>query len=204
MTHLIFCHGFGYSPHYWSNLTPLLPDFTSHQMDLGYYGDLVTPQIPKDTPVIGVGHSLGLLKLMQQPYNFTALIGLNGFVNFLGNDPFINQKRTLELDAFELLIKTAPKMALSFFHKRCGVVDSGHNLNKNRLLEDITVLRQPVAVPQNLTIVATLDDIVCPPDLIQDNFAPNQIYMLESGGHGLGSNHPDVIATIIKRSGKQP
>ena len=196
MTHLVFCPGFSYSPDYWVNLVPLLPDFTIHHMDLGYFGDPIIPDI--DEPVIGIGHSLGLIKLMQQNYQFKALIGLNGFVNFLGSDPHIHKRRALELDTFELLIHTSPGIALNFFHHRCGVTLNQLSLNKERLLSDLDLLRQSFPAPDNLTLIATQDDIVCPPELIWDNFADSKVIMLDSGGHGLGYNQAAEIVAIIK------
>lgn len=196
MTHLVFCPGFSYSPDYWVNLVPLLPDFTIHHMDLGYFGDPIIPDI--DEPVIGIGHSLGVIKLMQQNYQFKALIGLNGFVNFLGSDPHIHKRRALELDTFELLIHTSPGLALKFFHHRCGVTLNQLSLNKEYLLSDLDLLRQSFPVPDNLTLIATQDDIVCPPELIWDNFADSKVIMLDSGGHGLGYNHAADIVAIIK------
>ena len=196
MTHLVFCPGFSYSPDYWVNLVPLLPDFTIHHMDLGYFGDPIIPDI--DEPVIGIGHSLGLIKLMQQNYQFKALIGLNGFVNFLGSDPDIHKRRALELDTFELLIHTSPGIALNFFHHRCGVTLNQLSLNKERLLSDLDLLRQSFPAPDNLTLIATQDDIVCPPELIWDNFGESEVTMLDSGGHGLGYNQAAEIVAIIK------
>lgn len=196
MTHLVFCPGFSYSPDYWVNLVPLLPDFTIHHMDLGYFGDPIIPDI--DEPVIGIGHSLGLIKLMQQNYQFKALIGLNGFVNFLGSDPHIHKRRALELDTFELLIHTSPGIALNFFHHRCGVTLNQLSLNKERLLSDLDLLRQSFPAPDNLTLIATQDDIVCPPELIWDNFGESEVTMLDSGGHGLGYNQAAEIVAIIK------
>ena len=195
MTHLVFCHGFSYSPDYWANLAPLLPDFTIHHMDLGYYGNPITPDI--DEPVIGIGHSLGLIKLMQQNYRFKALIGINGFVNFLGSDPHIHKRRALELDTFELLIRSSPSLALKFFHHRCGVTLNQLSPNKERLLSDLELLRQSFPIPENLTLIASRDDIVCPPELIRDKFGDAEIIMLDSGGHGLGYNHAADIAAII-------
>jgi pimeloyl-[acyl-carrier protein] methyl ester esterase len=197
MTHLVFCHGFSYSPTYWDNLLPLLPEFTIHHMDLGYYGDPIIPDIKE--PVIGIGHSLGLIKLMQQNYQFKALIGLNGFVNFLGSDPHIHKRRVLELDTFELLICTSPSLALKFFHNRCGVSLDHDPPNKERLLSDLDLLRQSFPIPPNLTVLATQDDIVCPPEITYNNFGSTEIHMLKSGGHGLGYNHASDISSIIRR-----
>ena len=195
MTHLVFCHGFSYSPNYWINLTALLENFTIHHMDLGYYEDLKIPEIKE--PVIGIGHSLGLIKLMQQNFRFKALIGLNGFVNFLGTGLRLRNRRSLELDTFEHLIRTSPNLALKFFHNRCGVNLNPSNINKERLLGDLDCLRQSFPVPNNLTLLAAQNDIVCPPELIQDNFGTQNITMLESGRHSLGYNHAAEVAAII-------
>jgi pimeloyl-[acyl-carrier protein] methyl ester esterase len=197
MTHLVFCHGFSYSPDYWDNLITLLPEFTIHHMDLGYYGDLKIPEIKE--PVIGIGHSLGLIKLMQQNFHFKTLIGLNSFVNFLGNEPHIHKRRAIELDTFEILIRTSPNLALKSFHHRCGVTFNLRDPNKDRLLTDLNLLRDSFPVPDRLTLIATQDDIVCPPDIIQDNFGSEMITMLDSGSHGLGYNHAAEVASIIKR-----
>ncbi len=192
MTHLLLCHGFSYSPDYWVNLMPHLPEFTIHHLT-----DSLIPEMHE--PVIGVGHSLGLIKLMQLKIPYQALIGLNAFVNFLGTDPHLKKRRSRELKTFENLIKTNSTLAINSFHKRCGVSLEQSYFNQDQLIAELDLLRTVFPVPDHLTIVGTQDDIVCPPEILYDNFNPEHIIMLESGGHGLGYKHAEEIASIIKR-----
>ncbi len=192
MTQLLLCHGFSYSSDYWVNLIPHLPEFTIQHLT-----DSITPEIHE--PVIGVGHSLGLIKLMQLKIPYQALIGLNAFVNFLGTDPQLKKRRSLELKVFENLVKTNSKLAINSFHNRCGVSLEQSYSRQDQLIAELDLFRTAFPVPDRLTIVGAQDDIVCPPEILYDNFSPEHIIMLESGGHGLGYKHAEEIASIIKR-----
>lgn len=199
MTQIIFCHGFSFSKAYWDNLIPHLTGITIHHMDLGYYEDPHIPNLDNLESVIGIGHSIGLIKLMQLPLKFRALIGLNAFINFCGQEKHLHDRRSLELNLFEKMIQIAPHKTLASFHKRCGVPWPSKIQNLDRLVEDMGYLRKSLNPPDNLTVIAAQDDPVCSPEIVYDNFAKNQVFMLESGGHGLGFHQTKIISEIIKK-----
>ncbi|AGC49839.1 hypothetical protein K9U34_00705 [Lawsonia intracellularis] len=205
--YFIFCHGFGYNKNFWK---PLLPFFTNEKclvLDLGYYGNhsLLTSDI-RNKKLIGIGHSLGLLKLLQLSINFEYLIGLNSFINFLGNDTQLALTRKTELQRLTKHFLVSPLKTLYNFHKRCGVPIKKNILttfNFYTLYEDLTLLSSLSTIPYNQKglIIGSQNDPIVPPQLIYDNFKiyPNMtIKIIPSGGHGLGFLYPQRIYQYIK------
>ncbi|MGL9725289.1 MAG: hypothetical protein ACR5KV_00645 [Wolbachia sp.] len=100
-------------------------------MDLGYFGE-ENLDLPEDSTFIGVGHSLGLIKLAYLNVEFNVLVGIQAFVNFF----WIlicgyTKKRKLELKAVIQRFQIDPMGTLTSFHKRCSVIYNSFNqLNK--------------------------------------------------------------------------
>ena len=78
--------------------------------DLGYFSQeesIIAPNF-KDYQVIAVGHSFGVLRLLNYSadlntnlnnnsnYNFQAIISLQGFRDFLGNKALLNKKTNFD------------------------------------------------------------------------------------------------------------
>lgn len=195
MRHFIFCHGFGFDADFWKNISPYFAAEKCTYLDLGYF-DAAAKDIPDDGGQrIGIGHSLGLLKLLETNKKFDALIGLNSFVNFLGNEPNLRKKRLADLVLFKEYLEKSPIDTLDNFYQRCGIphedIKKQLDLHQNRLLADLDHLSMDVAVPKTIPmlIIGTLDDPITPSALLYDNFDNHSnvlIEILATGKHALG------------------
>ena len=204
----VFCHGFGLDSSYWAHLRPYFMQYKTVYLDLGYFGQEQTA-IFFDPLVeyIGIGHSLGLMKLMSLKIPFKALIGLHGFVDFLGLDASLRGYRTRELAHLTRHVARAPGAALSQFYQRAGVMfDCLVNgpINQKKLLDDLDSLVTSGVIPAGIPmlILGSSDDKIVPPALIEDNFAPHPqvtIEILNQAQHGLGYLKSEVVYQKIMR-----
>ncbi|WP_250294746.1 hypothetical protein [Wolbachia endosymbiont of Oedothorax gibbosus] len=169
-------------------------------MDLGYFGE-ENLDLPEDSTFIGVGHSLGLIKLASLNVKFNALIGIQAFVNFLGFDLRLHKKRELELKAMIQHFQMDPVDTLISFHKRCGVNYNSFNcLNKAKLMQDLELLTTSHQLPHTpLLILGAMNDTIVSQELIYDNFNKDvKVAMHSRGYHSLGlCEHHFVYEQII-------
>jgi len=207
MIEFVFCHGFGFSEDFWDNLAPYFVQERCSFIDLGYFKR--PSSFPKfhGQKIIGIGHSLGLLKLISLYENFECLVGLNGFLSFLGNDRNLAERRRLELKVFEQSFIKNPISTLKLFHKRCGVPEFMHpasvaDLDLDLMLSDLEFLKESKTPPSIPTLVlSSNDDVAVPRQLTKDNFGyhPNiELDIIQHGKHGLGFlKSPDVYERIM-------
>ena len=129
------------------------------------------------------------------------LVGLQGFVHFLGGDQRVHSQRRPELDMFKEQFAKAPKRALQRFYRRCGVPASKEKLERldeGRLLKDLESMSLKVKILSRvpMLIVGSKDDPVVPPELIYDNFVHHEnveISIIENGCHCLGYFEPQLV-----------
>lgn len=202
----VFCHGFGFDADFWNNLRPYFSKEDCLFLDLGYFGkENMHIPIDHDVELIGIGHSIGLMKLIALDVNFTKLIGLQGFINFLGFDQNLNKKRRYELEDLRKAFAFMPKLALSFFYKHAGASVAKEKLsqiNKNKMLNDLDYLATKVEIKTSTLIIGSKDDVIVTPELINDNFASLaqvEIVMCEKGMHCLGNAQPEFVYQEIMR-----
>ncbi|MDR0942768.1 MAG: hypothetical protein LBM19_04155 [Holosporales bacterium] len=194
MSNYILAHGFGFTNDYWRNLKPLLNG------NVFYYGDSVDPS----KEYIGIGHSLGFLKLNNSGLKFSRLIGLQGFLNYCGNDDKISSIMKPQLDEGIQKYKSDYRKTLKEFYTVCGYLgDVPDSVTREDLLADLEAMKDSYKhCGADTIIVGTPDDSVIPSVLIEDNFADIdcvEIKMLDLGiGHTLGFNRSEVVLSIIE------
>lgn len=205
MKHFVFCHGFGFDISFWHKLEPYFSGYKVSFLDLGYLGNKTTIDIDKNDTIIAVGHSLGLIKLLDLP-KIDYLIGINSFVNFCGIHHELRSARQKELVAFKNNILLNPKLAFKKFYIRCGAYDLYEDMNWDRLnldliLQDLDLLAScNVSLTHSTLFISTLDDIVVPQSVLRDNFSNIEnahLVNLQSGKHALGYVHPNDVFTHI-------
>lgn len=196
----IFCHGFGFDPSFWAPLMPFFLNQNVIHWDLGYFGDETRFVLQEDVNYIGIGHSLGFMKLLSLPISYHHLIGLHGFTNFLGNEPTLRALRTREWMSLMMQFKRSPSRTLQHFYQRVGVTLAleGKSLRHSILQNDLQALEQAGALPTSTPVLmlGAQDDWIVPPALIVDNFSnhPNvRIELLNHGQHGLGFLNPETV-----------
>ena len=133
------------------------------------------PEIPDSAHYIGVGHSLGFLKLLRSPYPFTKVIGINAFTSFLGYSAPIYSRRIKEHKAFTRSFTARPLKTLERFYKNCGLDnfelnDEDPNLKDESMtsLSNMTIDCQPGASITSLPVIPNGEDL----DLMTLNVEP--------------------------------
>jgi len=206
MSHFIFCHGFGFDDSFWRYLMPYFSKEKCSLMNLGYFNQPCQP-VPQEK-MIGIGHSLGLLKLICTYQHFDYLIGLNSFINFLSDQADLHSSRKKACEALKWSFACNPAITLKHFYERCGLPDfikdvRLSDLNLNAILSDLESLmipHQPPAIP--LLILSSDHDVIVPHEIIKDNFENQlhtQINQIGNADHALGFKQPALVYNKIMR-----
>lgn len=208
MIQFVFCHGFGYDLHYFNHLAPYFAQYECYFIDLGYFNKPIKLPKLKKHKTIAIGHSFGLVKLVQMFENFDSLIGLGSFSNFLGQDQTLREIRQRELRSLQLSFMKNPISTLTNFYSRCGVaeyIDRANNskLNLDLILADIELLTTNYTLPNVATLILTSDDDpIVPKSIILDNFSKQAHVHIESITglkHSYGYTQPfEVYKKIIR------
>ena len=202
MTHFVFCHGFGFDAHFWERIAPYFSQEKCSFIDLGYFNNRTENQYLDNQAIIGIGHSMGLSKLLSMYSNFECLIGLNGFINFLGSEQIGRKRRQRELDALRSSFLKDAETTLSNFYLRCGapeLIDANNfsNLDLNLILSDLQWLQKEHKLPDVPTLILSSDyDIVVPRSITSDNCRNQPWVKLNSivdTGHALGFRKPEEV-----------
>ena len=195
--HFVFCHGFGFDKNFWSNLAPYFAKEKCTYLDLGYFGNKCEFNSEESKlQLVGIGHSLGLTKLLNLNKHFDYLIGLNSFTNFLGNDLTLRNKKAEELYMLKNSFIKYPLRTLKNFYQICGFPSfinhvQPEKINHVRMLTDLDSLFISIPAPKNtpILIIGSENDKIVPPILLHDNFINCSNVKLEitpSGKHALG------------------
>lgn len=202
MIRFVFCHGFGFDTHFWERIAPYFSQEKCSFVDLGYFNNRTENQYLDTQAIIGIGHSMGLSKLLSMYSNFDCLIGLNGFINFLGSNQAIHQKRQKELKALRSSFLKDADITLRNFYLRCGTSEliECNNFSKldiDIILSDLQWLKKEYKLPDVPTLILNSDDdIVVPLSITLDNFSKQPWVKLDSivdAGHALGFRKPKEV-----------
>ncbi len=202
MTHFVFCHGFGFDPHFWERISPFFSKENCSFIDLGYFNNKKENKYLENEAIIGIGHSMGLSKLLSMCSNFDCLIGLNGFVNFLGSHQAMYQKRQKELKALRSSFLKDADTTLRKFYVRCAVpqlleYNDLSKLDVGLIVSDLQWLQKEYELPDVPTLIlSSSDDVVVPRSVVLDNFRKQPRVKLDSimdAGHALGFRKPREV-----------
>jgi pimeloyl-[acyl-carrier protein] methyl ester esterase len=202
MTHFVFCHGFGFDAHFWERIAPFFSREKCSFIDLGYFNNRTESRYLDNQAIIGIGHSMGLSKLLSMYSNFDCLIGLNGFINFFGADLAIYQKRQTELKALRSSFLKDAETTLRNFYLRCGAPEliernNFSELDIDLILSDLQWLQKEYKLPDVPTLILSSDDdIVVPHSITSDNFREQPWVKLDNivdTGHALGFRKPEEV-----------
>ena len=191
----VFCHGFSLTPDYWNRL---LPYFSKENIQTwAVYDPKYQYTYLPDFEYIGVGHSLGLIKLLQSPIPWKCLIGLNAFIDFIAEDD--NRRQQLIIMQHQFAVK--PSLTIKNFHQRCGLPKADEQFTP-QLATDLQAMHRVYHLPQSTPclILGAHDDIVVPPSVMWHNFQnlDNVNYhFLDTGRHSLGFTEVEKITLCI-------
>ena len=208
MTHFVFCHGFGFDAHFWERIAPFFSREKCSFIDLGYFNNRTENQYLDNQAIVGIGHSIGFSKLLSMYSHFDCLIGLNGFINFLGSDQAIAKKRQSELKALRSSFLKEADTTLRNFYVRCAVPEliecnNFSHLDLDLIVSDLQWLQKEYKLPDVPTLILSSDDdIVVPRSITSDNFREHHGVKLDgimNAGHALGFRKPEEVYKKIAR-----
>ena len=193
MINYLLAHGFGFTNAYWQNLVPLLDG------NIYFFDD---PDLDKDKTYIGIGHSLGFLKLNNSGLQFDALIALQGFLNFCGSFERMRKIRETRIAQVRNKVIANKIESLQQFRTFCGYDKPvTTDIPLQTLLDELDMMEKSYAhCGVKTLVIGSTDDVIVPMSIINDNFLdlPNvTILQLDYGKHALGYLNSQVIADEI-------
>ena len=195
MTYLL-CHGFGFNNSYWDNLIPLLDDEYEF-FDANF-------KMSSEKNYVGVGHSLGFLKLNNSGVNFRALVGLQGFLNFCGSEPGHRKILQKNLERMMKECEKNPTRFLKFFHKLCGHDRQFdlQNFSKENLINDLKIMRNSYKHCGSPTLIlGSHEDKIVEDMILKDNFENKKnirLRYIDGVNHTLGFSKPKETVEAIR------
>jgi pimeloyl-[acyl-carrier protein] methyl ester esterase len=198
--HFVFCHGWGFDNNFWQPLLSYFDPKITSLWNLGYIGERnIALPINGNQHLIGIAHSFGLINFIPFAHHFSAIIGLQSFINFLGNDSIIYNKQKIKWQIMLNRFTENPEKTLQMFYKKSGTDFNQIEyklINIQRLKEDLIAMSQNYHLPNlPILIIANKNDKIITLDLIKDNFTQNNIKLIVNPfeGHSLKSQNTDLI-----------
>lgn len=188
---LLFVHGWAFDASVWTALRAELSDWPHAVADAGYFGPAQAPAT--DGPVIAIGHSLGVLRLLRGlPAGCLGLVSINGFPRFGAGPDFGAGVPQRVLDRMLKRLSADPRALLQEFRQRCGDASAFGEPEVSALGRDLQALRDEdqraalARLPVPLLLLAGRDDPIVSATLTQAAFperAGQARYWREHGGH---------------------
>ena len=198
--HFVLVHGWGFHAGIWADVVGHLQDAEGSFIDLGFVAG--GPKGASDWPpdAIAVGHSLGLLWLLQQGRGrFRALVSVQGF------DCFCCHIAPSRVAALKRGLEREPHRTLQAFWRSCGASGFAlpEALNVDRLNEGLDWLmhwdarkaKDELACP--VLALAARDDAVVPAAMSEAIWQDTSIKWSQDGGHVLPLRHPQWCARHV-------
>ncbi len=195
--HFVLVHGWGFHAGMWADVVAHLDDAEVTLVDLGFVSG--GPRGEADWPqdAIAVGHSLGLLWLLQQGGGrFRGLVSVQGFDCFcchIAPSRVAALKRELERD---------PGATLQAFWRSCGAAGfalpealnvAGLDQGLDWLMHwDARKAKDQLACP--VLALAARDDAIVPPLMSEAIWQNAGLIWSPDGGHVLPLRHPRWVA----------
>lgn len=204
---LVFFNGFGANCTFWDNLKPYFSDYSCVLLSENYFKEdgVIDEQRLKEIfegkEVIGIGHSLGYMKLclLQEKYKFFNLkkvVSIEGFSNYLSDIPYVRETREFGINYMKICYAIDSILTLISFQAMCGAVPLFPKAIDEELLQaDLELLREKVTPPKIPHLVlSSADDPIIPCWVIEDNFRSfAKILYTQFAGHILGINSPEWV-----------
>lgn len=203
----LLVHGWGFDASFWSPLREALPGADCLLWNLGHLGALARPPVPAGRPVVAVGHSFGLLWLLEteeKPF-WHSLVSINGFTRFAGGPDFPDGVAPRLIDRMISRFERDPETVYRDFMGRCGIAaPEARDSDRSRLAEGLNGLRHwdarsrmTAQGPVGLVLAGRTDPIV-PEGLTRVCFPEADIQWHESG-HLLPLEAPAWCAAHLRR-----
>lgn len=194
----VLSNGFLFNNNFWVNLSPLLNG------NIIFFNDKksLKKQLKSKEKLVGIGHSLGFLKLNNSGIEFDHIVGLGGFLNFCGSNERMKDIRKSELQKMILSFENDKINAIKDFYLNYdyNCDEKNYNISIEEILKDLEYMKYPHKHSGiNTTIISGINDKTVPYSIIKDNFTGinNVCIKLIEEGHLLGLRSANLVANII-------
>lgn len=201
---MLFVHGWAFDAAFWDPLRAALPAWPHAVSDAGYFGPAREPALTG--PVIAVGHSLGVLRLLGRlPDQCVGLVSINGFPRFCAEADYPAGVPVRMLDRMRKRLTESADDVLRDFRQRCGDTTAFGAPRVEPLARDLRTLRDAdrrpalATLPMPLLALAGAADPIAPAPMTTAGFgATAEIHWREDGGHLLPLTDSDWCAQRIR------
>jgi pimeloyl-[acyl-carrier protein] methyl ester esterase len=201
---ILFIHGWGFDAGFWRPLANRLPDFRPEVVDLGFFGEPVTPT--PERPLV-VAHSMGLAwALAHLPRPWAGVVAVNAFARFTRSPSFVEGVTPRLVERMLSRFDSEPETVLRDFLCRCGVEAPVLDGMRQAPLRDALAW---LAECDEQAALAALDcpllalsgtrDLVVPETMSRAAFNACDLVLVEGAGHTLPLSHPDWVASQIRQ-----
>ena len=204
MVQIIWSHGWGFNAAFFKPLCQKLACYQHFVIDWGYFGEPHLPLIDLNKPIIGIGHSLGLAKLLSLKLPLHSLISLGGVTHFAQSKTFPAGTPKRILARMQAKFCLQPQQVLADFYTSCGYSAPPFDLinlesMKTELLQQdlnqLMTLSAPLPEIPILAIAADADQ-VC--SLSQQQAQFNNLKIIQAQ-HYFPHNDPVQTAALIQQ-----
>jgi pimeloyl-[acyl-carrier protein] methyl ester esterase len=205
---LLFAHGWAFDSTVWDALRERLADWPQAVLDAAYFEDAPAASGALQGPVLAIGHSYGVMRLLEQlPAGCAGMVSMNGFSRFCAGPDFPAGTPAKLVDRMIARLQQAPLAVLNAFRERCGAGAIEPAILSPALIDDLLALRHDdrraslaeLSVP--VLALAGTDDLIVPPALTRavfDGRPGAELHWHEGGGHLLPQSAPDWCAARIR------
>lgn len=216
---LVMHTGFGCDLRFWYRIVDILKsDYDILILAENYFNDTKNLmsiddvlKITEGRKIIGGGHSLGYAKIVEfykkhkNKFKLGKIFAIEGFSNFLSNNPMVKYVRKLSLDAMINLYHVNLVLTFLMFQFMCGEILNPlipSDVNRELFFTDLEALNGS-CTPPNIPhlVLSSLDDPIIPWYVIEDNFRslPSvEINYTFGTLHLLGDRHPYYVVEKLK------
>ena len=198
--HFVLVHGWGFHAGIWTDVIGHLQGAEITLVDLGFVSGGPKGKADWPSDAIAVGHSLGLLWLLQQGGGrFRGLVSVQGFDCFCCHIP------PSRVTALKRGLEREPHGTLQAFWRSCGAAGFAlpDALNVARLDEGLDWLmhwdarkaKDELACP--VLALAARDDAIVPASMSEAIWQDVDIIWSQDGGHVLPLRHPRWCARHV-------
>lgn len=194
---LLLAHGWGFDASFFAPLKEAMADWEFLDWDFGFTGAPARPLPPPDRPLVGIGHSFGLLWLLhEQPLVLDRLIAINGFSCFAARPDFPAGVSPRVIKRMQMRLKEDPAAVRREFLTRCGLDDQNDFDDKEASAETLSDALEALlcwdcrkdAHKVDL-VLAGRSDPITPPEMTIACF-PDAVVAWHDGGHLLAQEDP--------------
>jgi pimeloyl-[acyl-carrier protein] methyl ester esterase len=198
--HFVLVHGWGFHAGIWADFASHLDGAAVTLVDLGFVSGGPKGETDWPSGAIAVGHSLGLLWLLQRGGGkFRALVSVQGF------DCFCCHIAPSRVAALKRGLEREPHATLQAFWRSCGAAGFAlpDALNLARLDEGLDWLmhwdarkaKDELACP--VLALAARDDAIVPASMSEAIWQDTGVIWSQDGGHALPMRHPRWCARHV-------